>query len=335
MKYIFLFFIFLNLLHGNKILSIATYNVDNLFDLEKKGYKYDEYQPYTASLWNKRNYNTKLQNISRVIKDLDVDIIALQEVHSLRALKDLRFTLKQKGLYYQYYKIANRKNTAVKVAILSKVPFVYARELKVTSSYRHRNILEVKFNIENQNLYMFVNHWKAKSGAESMRMVSAKVLRKRIEEIGYDKNIILLGDFNADYEEYIKFKKIAKHNDTHGYTGINHVLRTIKQKQRAKNVKYEKDNFYNLWYDTDVKNRYSYIFRGKKEALDNILISQSLLNKKGISYIYGSVKNLDSKYLFKKRNIYRWQISYGRVKKHKGKGYSDHLPVVAKFRVKL
>jgi len=332
-KLVLLLVVFYSIVFGDKVIKIATYNVENLFDLQNKGYKYKEYEPNTKSNWNLKTYKTKLQNLSKVIKDVDADILALQEIHSLQALKDLRFTLKQSGLYYRYYKIADKKNTAIKVAFLSKYPFVYAKELQVTSTYKYRNILEAKFRIDSNDFYMFVNHWKAKSGPESMRVRSAKILRDRISDIGYDKNIILLGDFNSDYEEYIKFKHKRKHNDTNSKTGINHVLRTLKQTTKAKDVKYEKDNFYNLWYDADANKRYSYIYKGKKESLDNILISQSLLNKRGISYIYNSIANLDKKYLFKKNKIYRWQLSRGLIQKHKGKGYSDHLPVMAKFRI--
>lgn len=333
MRAFVLLLFFISVLHGETILKIATYNVENLFDLEKDGYKYKEYKPYGVSLWNKKNYKTKLKNISQVIKDIDADIITLQEIHSLKALKDLRYRLKLDGLYYQYYSIANKKNTAIKVAILSKIPFIYSKELSVTSTFKYRNILETKFNIDGKDLYIFTNHWKSKSGPESMRIVSAKALRKRIETIGYDKNIILTGDFNSDYEENIKFKRNRKHNDTNSKTGINHVLRTLKQNQKASDVKYEKMNFYNLWYDIDEKDRYSYIYRGKKEALDNILVSQSLLNNKDISYINNSITNFDKEYLFKKKSIYRWQVSRARVPKHKGKGYSDHLAVIAKFKI--
>jgi endonuclease/exonuclease/phosphatase family metal-dependent hydrolase len=335
MKILGLILMFTSLLFGEKILKIATYNVENLFDLNPNGYKYREYKPNSKSLWNKKNYKIKLQNIAKVIKDIDADIIALQEVSSNEALKDLRYTLKQKGLYYQYYKIADKKTTAIKVAILSKIPFVYAKELSITSSYKYRNILEIKFKIDSNDLYMFVNHWKSKAGPESMRIVSAKKLIKRVKEIGYEKNIIILGDFNSDYEEYKIFKRKRKHNDTHGKTGINHVLKTIKQNNFAQNTKYEKYNFYNLWYDTKKQNRYSYIYRGKKEALDNILISQALLKKdNSILYVNNSITNFNKSYLFKKKNIYRWQMTRGKIKKHKGKGYSDHLPVIAKFIVK-
>jgi len=333
-KIFILLFLILNLLYGDKTLKIASYNIENLFDLEKNGREYKEYIPFTKSNWNLKTYKVKLQNIAKVIKDINADIIAIEEIESLQALKDLRLTLKQKGLYYQYYKIADRKKTTIKVAFLSKIPFVYAKELAVTPTFRHRNILEVKFKINGKDLYLFVNHWKAKSAAESKRIISAKTLRQRVSEIGYDKNIILVGDFNSDYEEYIKFKRKRRLNDTGGKTGINHVLRSIKQTQKASKVKYEKENFYNLWYDIEEKNRYTYIYRGKKEALDSILISQSLLDNKGIYYKYSSVTPFQPKYLFKGKRIYRWQTTRKKPNRHKGKGYSDHLAVVAEFIVK-
>ena len=314
-------------------MKIATYNVENLFDLEKKGYKYKEYKPYGKSLWNKKNYKIKLNNLSRVIKDIDADIICLQEIHSKKALLDLKFSLKQKGLYYQYYSIADKKNTSIKVAILSKIPFVYSKELVVTNSYKYRNILETKFKINNKELYIFTNHWKSKAGPESMRIRSAKVLRNRVEKIGYDKNIILIGDFNSHYEEYILFKKNRKHNDTNGKTGINHVLRTINNTKDSLHVELEKNDFYNLWYDIKKQDRYSYIYRGKKEALDNILVSKSLLDQQGISYIHSSITNFTKDYLFKKKQINRWQVSRAKIRKHKGKGYSDHLAVTARLLV--
>jgi len=324
-RFLFLLFLFHSIIWGETSLKIATYNVENLFDLKRSGHEYREYIPYSSSQWNKKTYKIKLHNLAKVIQDIDADIITLQEIESLQALKDLRYTLKQKGLYYQYYKIANQKSTTVKVAILSKIPFVYTREIRVTSSYKYRNILEVKLKINHKDLYLFINHWKAKSGPESQRIVSAKVLRKRVQMLGFEKNIILMGDFNSDYEEYKRFKRNRKLNNTNGRTGINDVLRTKGQK---------KDSFYNLWYDTDKENRYSYFYRGKKEAMDNILISKSLLHdNNGIKYKKNSISSFKANYLFKKKRIYRWQTSRKKPHKHKALGYSDHLPVIAEFVV--
>lgn len=331
MKPFSLFLLFISLLYGEQNLKIATYNVENLFDLQKNGHEYMEYIPNTPSMWNKSNYQKKLKNISKVIHGINADVIALQEIESLQALKDLRYTLKQIGSYYQYYKIADNKNTTIKVAILSKIPFVYSKELKVTSSYKYRNILEVKLKLPNNELYLFINHWKSKAGPESMRIVSAKKLLERTKELGKDKNIILLGDFNSHYQENKIFIRKRSHNDTNGLTGINNILKTNDYRHSVSLTTIKEGEFYNLWYDTQEKNRYSYIFKGKQEALDNILISSSLLNDKNISYKKGSIASYKASYLFKRKNIYRWQVRGKKPHIHKGKGFSDHLAVTAEF----
>jgi len=331
MKIVAILILFFHYALGD-VLKVATYNVENLFDLKRNGYEYKEYIPYGYSQWNQKNYTIKLNNTARVIKDIDADIIGLQEIESLQALKDLRKTLKRKGVYYPYYAIANKKNTTVKVALLSKIPFLYAKEVRVTSSYKYRNILEVKYKLKNgEYLYIFVNHWKSKSGPESMRIVSAKALKRRVAQLGYDKNIIALGDFNSHYEEYKTFQRKRKLNNTHGHTGINHILGTLDVQKPAHHIHLQKGDFYNLWYDIAQQKRYTHIYRKHKEALDSILVTQALLDAKGIDYIPHSLKPFDAPYLVRKNFIYRWQMSYGKRKKHKGKGYSDHLPLVAKF----
>ena len=331
MRLFVIFLMLISLLQGETTLKIASYNVENLFDLKKDGFEYKEFIPNTESNWNLTTYRTKLRNLSRVIKDINADIIALQEVESLIALKDLRLTLKQQGLYYPYYKIADYKNTTVKVAILSKIPFVSTHEIPVTSNYGYRNILETKFKLDNEEFYILVNHWKAKSGAESKRIISAKAIMKRVGELGEDKNIILLGDFNSHHEEYKVFKRKRKHNDTDGITGINHILKSIDHTAKASQTRLPQGEFYNLWYDEEQTQRYSYIYKKNKETLDNILISSSLLNAEGMHYIHGSMHSLKSSYLFKKKNIHRWEMTRSHTPRHKGKGYSDHLPLIAEF----
>lgn len=311
---------------GSQTVKIATYNVENLFDLERSGNEYVEYIPNTSWQWNKKNYKKKLQNLSQVIKGIDADVIALQEIESERALKDLKAQLSRDGLYYKYYAIAKAKNTTVKVALLSKLPITYAKEISVSSHRGYRNILEAKLNINSKPLYLFVNHWKAKSGAESRRIVSAKVLKKRVEELEGEE-IVLLGDFNSHYEENKTFIRKRKLNDTNGKTGINDILKTSPSYQD------EKDSYYNLWYETKESRRWSHKYKKNRHALDNILISKSLQDSKGIEYVKGSFDRYYKKYLLKRKAPYRWQRSRTKPPFHTGKGYSDHFAIFAEFKV--
>ena len=68
-------------------IKIASYNVENFFDLNYDKTEYEEYKPNTKSLWNQRNFDIKLKNIIKVIEDLDADIIALQEIENLDLIK--------------------------------------------------------------------------------------------------------------------------------------------------------------------------------------------------------------------------------------------------------
>ena len=310
-------------------MKIATYNIENLFDLKYSGHEYEEYIPNTAWRWNAASYRAKLKNISKVIVDMAPDIIALQEVESLYALKDLRAQIQRDGLYLPYYAIASSKNTTVKVALLSKYP-IRTQELRVTASYRYRNILEAKVQLGNEALYIFVNHWKAKSGPESRRVVSAKTLKKRLNILG-NVNYILLGDFNSDYRENETFIRKRKFNDTKGITGINHILKTTLHNEPVtlKSLQQCQTCAYNLWYELPKEARWSHKYRGKGEGLDSMIISPKLADAKGLEYQKESFKKFDAPYLFKKGKIYRWQRSRGYPKHHMAKGYSDHLPIYA------
>ena len=331
MKRALLLVLFLSTLLTGAEVKIATYNVENLFDLAYSGHEYEEYIPNTTWQWNSDTYRKKLKNIAKVIADIKPDIIALQEIESHQALKDLKAQVQREGHYFPYYAIASAKETTVKVALLSKYP-LQTQELRVTASYQYRNILEAKVQLGSEKLYIFVNHWKAKSGPESMRVASAKTLKQRLNTLG-DVNYVLLGDFNSDYIENKTFSKKRKLNDTNGITGINHILKTTAHNEA---VSYEdlrecRDCAYNLWYELPQKQRWSHKYRSHGEALDSIIIAPKLADGKGIEYVKGSFQKFDNPYLFKKGAINRWERRRKFPKHHTGRGYSDHLPIYAKF----
>ena len=66
-------------------LKIATFNVENLFDATIQGTEYSDFK----TNWNNAKFRAKLKNISNVIKDLNADIIALQEIENKGVLNEL------------------------------------------------------------------------------------------------------------------------------------------------------------------------------------------------------------------------------------------------------
>ena len=64
-----LIFIFLTLISLNaQNIKIASYNVENFFDLENDKTEYQEFIPNGKTLWNQRNFNIKLNNIIKVLE---------------------------------------------------------------------------------------------------------------------------------------------------------------------------------------------------------------------------------------------------------------------------
>lgn len=314
--------------------KMATYNVENLFDLTRDSTEYIEYIPNNRYGWTKHTFEIKVRNIAQVIKDLRADIVMLQEVESKKALVALHGKLKELEVNYPYFEIADARATPIKCAVLSMFPIVEKSEIKINSEFA-RNILKVTLNIDGNYFILFINHWKSKSGPESMRIVCAKALKKEIDKLRSDADFVLGGDFNSDYNEYKAFKNSGRLNDTGGITGINHVLRTVKDSQivNEKTLKKQPTNeyLYNLWLEIKRSRRWSNNFFGDKDGLDSIIVSKGLYDNKGISYVDNSFDKFDANYLFKGNAVYRWQRAKSGKGRHLGKGYSDHLPVFAYF----
>lgn len=335
MRFLWLLALMISILGGVEV-KIATYNVENLFDMNNDGTEYEEYVPNGDWGWNENIYRIKLRNTANVIKDIGADIIGLQEIESETALKDLKAELNRQGLYYQYYAFARTTNSAVNTALLSRYPIQSALKLPVSRNGQYRDILEAKININGTFVRVFINHWKSKSGPESERIACAKRLVSRLNELPSDEPFILLGDFNSHYEEYRTFLRSRKLNDTDGITGINHILKTINEEGNPityTTLKGNNGHLYNLWYELAGEKRWSHQYKGKGEGLDNIIISPALADGKGIEYVKDSFDRFDAPYLFNKGKVYRWQQSRNYPKHHLGEGYSDHLPIFALFRL--
>lgn len=335
MRFLSLLALMISLLGGVEV-KIATYNVENLFDMNNDGTEYEEYIPNGDWGWTNEMYRTKLHNTAVVIRGIGADIIGLQEVESESALKDLKAELNRQGLYYPYYAFAKTRNSAVNSAILSRYPIQSALKHPINYSGNYRDILEAKIIIDGKILRVFVNHWKSKSGPESERISCAKRLLLRLKELPENEPFILLGDFNSHYEEYKTFIKSRKLNNTDGITGINHILKTVDEDENPITYSALKENngcLYNLWYEMDKDKRWSHQYKGRGEGLDNIIISPALADGAGIEYVQGSFNRYDPDYLFSKGKVYRWQQSRKYPKHHLGEGYSDHLPIFALLRL--
>ena len=320
-----LFFLSLPILLLPQTLAIASWNVENLFDMHYDGLEYAEYVPGRHG-WSEPMLRSKLRNISEVICDLDADVIGLQEVENDRILSRLQKRLKRAGCAYPYRAITGDNRTPIHNALLSRIPIKRAKDLRITRYGRQRSALEAVLGTD-PPLRLFVNHWRSKRGPESDRVVYAKALKKRLDRLPKGAEYFLLGDFNSHYNESITIDK--KHNDTHNVTGINTILKTMVGTRMVRLDDLKKGQLASLWMELPSSERWSHNFFGDKQAIDAMLIPSSLHDGRGWEYRSGSFRVYRPKYLFGRHGaVKRWSYKHG---KHLGKGYSDHLPIVAVF----
>ncbi|MDY6821263.1 MAG: endonuclease, partial [Deferribacterota bacterium] len=340
-----LLFILLNILIPLNLIAttfkVATYNVENLFDLYYNNREYPEYIPFTGFRWNEDTFHKKINNIAKVLCDLDADIVALQEIESPYVLNTLVKKINEKGCKNYKYKsiVDDNYKIPIRSAILSTFPIVESSDINIEGDYR--DILKVTVKINDAKLLIYVNHWPSKRYPESHRVYTARKLLEDLKNLKKGTDYIILGDFNSNYNEYLTFRYnrlFNKLNNTKGITGINHILKTVEGGQLVDKFFIINRDYpfyhYNLWLELPKHERYSYIFRNRKETPDNIILSPYLFDNKSISYIDRSFNVFKKSYLFKDSEIFRWQRAKSGKAWHLGKGYSDHLPIYANFNDK-
>ena len=230
-------------------ISIATYNVQNLFDCKDDGSEYPDFKSSTSK-WDCEAASSKLKRTKQVIDAINTDIIALQEVENeqvLRALVD--------GSEYKFIAFSKAKNSPVGLALISKIK-TSGSEIFEVPNVKTRNILKVVFEVEGKKFSVFVNHFPAYKNGINMQKKAERTLRAAL---GNEQNAIVLGDFNSPYGQ----KSI-----------LNDIIATR--------------GFYDLYSFLAPKDRYSHAVHGKKRAIDHVLLSPSFMANGDLSYVDGS-----------------------------------------------
>ena len=217
--------------------------------------------------------------------------------------------------------ISGKPESVQKNVVYSKYP-ILREKTRIHPTERARPILEVWIDLDGDELGVFVNHWKSGASSEEMekiRVGNAKVLEARVNEIFEEDpmaDLVLAGDFNADYNQ--KYR--------HGFaeTALQDIMMVQGDEASVVNAARQmRPQWYNLWYEWPIDERGSDTYRGYWGTLMQLIISNGMYDKNGLSYVNQSFKVDDFGF-----NTYsvsgmpkRWS-SFGT-----GSGYSDHLPL--------
>lgn len=190
-------------------LTVATYNIENLFDV------FDD--PYTADEGTKVKPREQLEKVAAMIRKLDADVIAFEEIENENVLK--AFITEMLGdMNYKYVAAATTNDgRGIRTAIASRLPIqsiVSYRflDLKLEGDERTwrfaRDLMHVKLEVsKDRTLHTFIVHLKSKSSRDegddkqgaSWRLAEATMSRKLIDGIiAKDPQawVIMTGDLN-------------------------------------------------------------------------------------------------------------------------------------------
>lgn len=181
-----------------ELFRVATYNVEN--------YLLQSNETRTAKSAESR---AKVRDHLLALK---ADVVALQEVGGVAALRDIQTAVASGGLKYPHSEIAFGWDTNIQVAVLSRFP-ITARRSHTNDSYLlqgrrfhvSRGFLEIDIQVNPQYSFtLMTTHLKSRrvvavADEAEMREQEAILLREKIDARlngGRDVNLMVLGDFN-------------------------------------------------------------------------------------------------------------------------------------------
>lgn len=350
--------------------TVLVYNVENLFDADGVAV-YGDYQvaPFNAeNPYTPARFLTKLENITRVVSEVNngagPEVILFQEfeldrtpfndgksnaevladvskysvrellttefsprVADLSALQLLLKLFEETGLTgYTAVTIdpfATTNHTAHCNVVFTRFPVASVAQRELESA---RDLQFVELDVEGHPFYLLNNHWK--SGASSKRTASARlqnaaVVREELDRLlrlDVSADVLIAGDLNSHYNQAAVFPEW-------GPVGINNVLES--EINEAGLLAGSGPILYNLWGELPLEERGSEVYRGKWGTLMQMLITRGLYDNAGIQYVDNSFfrlaipgVNVDP--------VWGQPISWSNL--GDGHGFSDHLPVGARFR---
>lgn len=234
--------IFLFSLLFSSELKIATYNVENLFDDKISG---SEYRDFKSNRWNSAKYQQKLRKISRVLRELNADVVALNEIENENVIKELA---NLSG--YKFYKFATLKGSPVGLGLLSRYRIIDS-EIYVVSDVKTRPILMSRVEFERNNIEFFVAHFPAAKNPIKHRIAAANTMKKAVKN---SKNGVILGDLNSNYGYKFLLNELdgwtnlweflpsyQRSSYKNGKSAIDHII--LSKDLMGKNLRYKDGSF--------------------------------------------------------------------------------------------
>ncbi len=278
---------------------VLFWNVENFFDtVDDPATADDEFLPDSYMGWNERVYRYKLEQLSRIIRKQNPVLLGLVEIENRQVLEDLRRMFSNP----ERWDIVHREGPdrrGIDPALLFRQDRLVCENIsfyrpRLPSGGITREFLMAEFSLKGgrgEPFLCVVLHFPSKRGGESRshpdRLACSRQLITHLQMHYQGRKILIMGDLNAGRDE--EPVKMLKNFYIPLLTGENH---------------------------------WTYVYRGRKEQLDHLLVSREFLHGKP-AIRPGSARTLrpsamQDEFAFPEPFIKNRRI-YG--------GVSDHYPI--------
>lgn len=328
-------------------LRIAELNCENLFDtLHTEGHEDHEFLPQAERQWDTRRYRRKLSMLAREIVSLcstePVDILALTEVESDTALRDLTQRTRLSALNYKYIMTHGSDRRGINVALLYREGSLQPLSTRSLSwqqragiAYPTRDALHVSGLVRSgDTINIIICHLPSQYGkkkSRQLRSTIAAALRKYTDSISAASTrpcIVIIGDMNTTPSSRTMQRDLGARMLSPG-GGEELALPLEGDIEGAPSL----CNISNL-RARPTSPRGTYRYRGHWDMLDQCVVSSDLLNPANSLHVAGPtpVSIVSHAFLMEDDRQYGgqkpWRTFLGPI--YHG-GFSDHLPIVVEF----
>ena len=189
----------------SKSIRIGNYNTRNFFNDVIDGETPKLQEAEKVDLPSPAAYAAKLAAVAGVLRDLDADVVLLQEVENLAVLHNLIAEPALGGRFKEARLIPANDPRGIDVGVISRLPIASAithQEEKIgfeNESYS-RDCLEVHVDFNSRDIVLLGIHFRSqKDDKPEKRLAEAKYTRRIADGIAIGDpraGILILGDFN-------------------------------------------------------------------------------------------------------------------------------------------
>ncbi len=259
---------------GKRNISLACWNVQTFFDAVTTGTEYKDFK--NSERWTKEKYVQRLNKLCEVMTSLNPDIFVMEEIENAGVVQDIANTLAggswERKKNWQYTCFTKDSGSAIGCAVFSRYELtgVKCHSLDIRTQTEEqpsaRPLMQLTVIAGEQEVVLFVNHWKSKSGGEEETeiwrdwqelVLADNVLLKQSE----GKAVVMCGDFNRSAEDFVLSEADHRQGNT-----MNTILRGASGTAEV----------YSPWFRSDGKfatEGGSYFYNDEWERIDNIMIA--------------------------------------------------------------